>query len=93
LTPRPESIVRRKSGAESTRLGRDCVVLDSTGEMLRGLNGTAARVWELADGRKSIGEISSEIALEYTAPVQRVLKDVVSFVERLLEMGLLEYVV
>jgi len=92
-TPLPESVVRRKSGAEATRLGRDCLVLDPTGQMLRGLNGTAARVWELSDGSKSIADISNAIAQEYFAPVQRVLPDVTSFVEQLLAKGLLEYVV
>jgi len=60
---------------------------------LRGLNGTAARVWELSDGSKSIADISNAIAQEYCAPVQRVLPDVTSFVEQLLAKGLLEYVV
>jgi len=93
VTPLPESVVRRRSGAEATRLGRDCVVLDPMGQMLRGLNGTAARVWELSDGSHSIAEISNAIAREYSAPVQRVLPDVTSFVEQLLAKGLLEYVV
>jgi pyrroloquinoline quinone biosynthesis protein D len=61
--------------------------------MLRGLNGTAARVWELTDGSKSIADISNAIAQEYSAPVQRVLPDVTFFVEQLLAKGLLEYVV
>ena len=93
LLLRPESVVRKRSGAEATRLGRDCVVLDPTGEMLRGLNGTAARVWDLTDGSKSIADISNAIAREYSAPVQRVLPDVTLFVEQLLAKGLLEYAV
>ncbi len=93
MTACGESVVRKKLGAESARLGRDCVVLDAAGEMLRGLNGTAARVWELTDGTKSIEDISSQIAQEYSAPVQRVMPDVLSFVEQLLKAGLVEYVV
>lgn len=87
----PEAIVRRKEGAESARLGRDCVVLDAAGQMLRGLNGSAARVWELADGTRSLAEMSHQIASEYSLPTAHVLRDVLSFVEQLLSLGLLEY--
>lgn len=90
MSASPESRVRRKLGAESARLGGDCVVLDAAGEMLRGLNGTAARVWDLADGTRSVAEISRQIATEYSAPVEDVLKDVISFVEQLLSLGLVE---
>ncbi len=85
------SVVRRKQGAESARLGSDCVVLDAAGQMLRGLNDTAARVWELADGTKSIAEISQQIATEYSLPAAPVLRDVLSFVDQLLSLGLVEY--
>ena len=43
---RPDSIPRRREGADGQRFGADFVVLDAEGRMLRGLNETAARVWD-----------------------------------------------
>ena len=67
------------------------MVLDAAGQMLRGLNDTATRVWELADGTRSLAEISHQIATEYSVPAAPVLQDVLSFVEQLLSLGLVEY--
>ncbi len=39
----PREVPLRVQGAESSRLGRETVVLDPSGKMLRGLNPTAGR--------------------------------------------------
>jgi pyrroloquinoline quinone biosynthesis protein D len=85
-----DSIPRRREGADGQRFGEDFVVLDSEGHMLRGLNETAARVWELVDGRRTARDIAGVVASEYGVEVERVLGDCLSFLERLLGHGLLD---
>lgn len=83
-------VYRRRRGCESSRIGQDFVVLDAEGAMLRGLNATGARVWELLDGTRSAEQVAQEIAAELRVEQRRALADVLAFVERLLERDLLE---
>jgi len=82
-------IPHRTQGCESSRLGNEFILLDATGRVLRGLNPTGARIWELIDGRRTAAEISDRVALEFEASAQRVLQDVLSFLSKLDEAGLL----
>ncbi len=86
----PGAIARPRPGAEVTRLGGELVVLDGAGRMLRGFNATAARTWELMDGRRTAREIARMIAGEYGAPEDVVLRDVLGFLGVLVEKGLIE---
>jgi pyrroloquinoline quinone biosynthesis protein D len=87
---RPDSIPRRRPGAEGQRFGEDFVVLDAEGRMLRGLNETAARVWELCDGTRTAREVAEVVAREYGAEVEPVLADCLRFLARLGGQGLME---
>jgi len=82
-------IPRRTQGCESSRLGNEFILLDATGRVLRGLNPTGARIWELIDGHRTAAEISHRVANEFGASRQRVLDDVLSFLSKLREAGLL----
>jgi pyrroloquinoline quinone biosynthesis protein D len=73
----------RRAGSEATRLGRELVVLDAEGKMLRGLNPSGARVWELIDGARCVEQIADQIADEYELPPGRALTDVLTFLEAL----------
>ena len=86
----PETVPRKCPGCESSRFGDGFVVLDGQGAMLRGLNPTAARVWELIDGTRPVRQIADRIASEFRAPRERALADVVSFLSVLEEKQLLE---
>jgi pyrroloquinoline quinone biosynthesis protein D len=85
-----DAIPRLRPGAEVTRLGGEFVVLDGSGRMLRGLNATAARIWELVDGRRPADEIARIIACEYGTPEEVVLRDVLGFLGVLAGKGLIE---
>ncbi len=69
MSYRPESVPRRREGADGQRFGADFVVLDAEGRTLRGLNDTAARVWELSDGKRTAREIAAVMAHEYGVDV------------------------
>ena len=62
---RSDSIPRHREGADGQRFGSDFVVMDPEGRMLRGLNDTAARIWEMSDGQRTAREISRVVADEY----------------------------
>lgn len=87
---RADSIPRLREGADGQRFGSDFVVMDPEGRMLRGLNDTAARIWELTDGRRTVREISRVVADEYGVDVERVLGDCLRLLERLAGHGLLD---
>jgi Coenzyme PQQ synthesis protein D (PqqD) len=53
------------------------------------LNGTAGRIWDLADGTRTVGEISSAIAAEFNADPDRVDKDVRDTVDGMMALRLL----
>jgi len=82
-------IPQRVQGSEAARLGNDFVVLDGSGRILRGLNPTAARIWELIDGRRTAAEIAHQIAIEFAASRERVVEDLLSFLSVLLDRQLL----
>ena|SRR5687768_13795141 len=86
----PQSVPRRRPGAESSRFGADYVVLDPAGNVLRGLNETAARVWELIDGKRTAQEISRCIEEEHRARSPQILADVLAFLDLLQSKDLLE---
>ncbi len=79
----------KASGTDSSRLGTEFVILDAPGSVVRGLNPTGARVWELIDGRRSVAEIASCVASEFGVPAERALHDVAPFVVKLAQKKLL----
>lgn len=84
-----ESVPQRASGAEASRFGEDFVILEPSGRVLRGLNPTGARVWELIDGQRSAREIADRIALEYGAVPDQALGDVLTFLSVLSDKQLI----
>lgn len=87
---REDSIPHRREGADGQRFGEDFVVVDPQGHMLRCLNETAARIWELVDGQRSARDIAGELAREYDVEQERVLGDCLRLLEQLAGFGLLD---
>ncbi|MGH9868235.1 MAG: PqqD family protein [Candidatus Polarisedimenticolia bacterium] len=53
------------------------------------LNGVGSRVWDLIDGRRSVGEIAGIIAEEFEVSLEDATKDVDGFLGELKEHGML----
>src|SRR6266436_2309420 len=93
-TPAPLSqvaggaVFARARGAESGRFGSETVLLDPEGQMMRGLNATGARVWELLDGARPLTEIARAVAADFGITHDRALADVLTFVAALEAKGL-----
>jgi pyrroloquinoline quinone biosynthesis protein D len=85
-----DSVPRRVGGVDGEPFGDDFIVLDSQGRTLRGLNATAARVWQLCDGKRSARAVAEQVALEFSVDVQQVLPDTLRFLNELARLGLIE---
>jgi|CXWL01.1.fsa_nt_gi hypothetical protein len=88
MTLNPLSVCARQPQAAFHRFGADTVVLDSSGTVLRGLNGTGAKVWELLDGQRTLGQIASALADEFQVPKEKVETEVAAFLSLLLNKQL-----
>lgn len=87
---RPDAVLQRRAGAEGSHLGAEYILLDPQGTLLRGLNPSAAQIWEALDGRRTLAEIARALAQAHRAQEASVLADVVRFAEVLVEKGLAE---
>jgi coenzyme PQQ biosynthesis protein PqqD len=62
--------------------GEALIVLADSGEVTV-LNSIGSRVWELADGSRSVGEIVETIVAEYDTTREQAEQDVVAFLQEL----------
>jgi len=54
------------------------------------LNDVAARIWELIDGKRSIGEIKKKICQEFEATPEAAEKDIREFLSKLEKVEIIE---
>lgn len=85
-----ENVPGRRPGAEGQRFGADFVVIDPSGRMLRGLNETAARIWELSDGTRTARAVAERLAEEFQTDLGSVFADTLRFLTLLVGQGLME---
>jgi pyrroloquinoline quinone biosynthesis protein D len=84
-----ENVPQKTPEVDFSKVGAEFVVLDAEGRVLRGLNPTGARIWELIDGRRSLAQIAGCVAVEFRVTSERALQDVIPFVEQLASKKLL----
>ncbi|MEP7200069.1 MAG: PqqD family protein, partial [Chloroflexota bacterium] len=58
------------------------IILSESGEV-EVLNEVGARIWELADGTRNVGEIAAQLVNEFAVAHAQATADVVAFVARL----------
>ncbi len=66
----------------------EAVILSVDTKVLRGLNPSGSRIWELIDGQRSLDEIVDVIVKEFEVEPPHAAQDVRSFVQELLDKGL-----
>lgn len=72
------------------RVGNDVAIINLTTHQMSTLNQLGARIWDLLDGPRSIGECADAIAAGFVdVPIEKVRADTQSFVWALLKRGLL----
>lgn len=67
----------------SRALDGEAVLVDAEQKKLTVLNGVGARLWELADGHRTMGDIARVIAGEYEVSLPKAEADVVIFCSNL----------
>jgi hypothetical protein len=82
-------IPRRASSVTSRALDGEAVLVDAERKKLTVLNGVGARLWELADGQRTMGEMARAISGEYDVNLVKAEADVASFCQDLAGRGLL----
>lgn len=65
----------------------EMVLLDVDGRELIGLNEVGARIWELADGTRTVGEIAGIVQTEFEVCIDEAAADVSRFVNELALQG------
>lgn len=84
-----DSIPKRSPLVVSRLLDEEAVLVHPVQGKVRVLNPVGARVWDLADGQRTLDDIVQMIASEYTVDSSRVQADVVVFCEDLVQRGVL----
>jgi hypothetical protein len=70
-------------------LGEEAVLVQPQQGVVRVLNAVGARLWELADGGRTVGELADIIAAEYDVDKERASADALAFCEDLARRGML----
>lgn len=84
-----DSIPRHTPGVTSRTLDGEAVIVDPVHSKVTVLNGVGARLWELADGQRKIGEMARVIADEYEVSLTKAESDAQTFCHDLAGRGLL----
>jgi pyrroloquinoline quinone biosynthesis protein D len=86
-----QRLPRRAAAVLDDDLGDGHIVLDPrSGEYFR-LEGTAAAVWEMCDGRHTEEAIVAEVAERFGAPAAQVRSDVAAFLEHCVAAQLVDF--
>ena len=82
-------VVTHAPGIVGQVIDGEAVLVDPKQGMVRVLNPTGARIWELIDGRGAVADLAATLAAEYGIEPARTEVDVLSFCEDLLRRGVL----
>ncbi len=80
-----------RSPATASRVfSSEAVVITPAENTVRMLNPVGSRIWEMADGQRTVDEIAGLLAGEYDVSAEAAHDSVARFVDELLAKGLLE---
>jgi hypothetical protein len=88
-----DSILARRPDVRFRWVDREGVVLMQEQARVLGLNETGMKVLERLDGSASVGAILRGLAADLSVPTETLEKDVLPFLEILMEKGALEELV
>lgn len=67
------------------------MIISPAENMVRMLNPTGSRIWQLADGTRTVAEIASVLAQEFAVTPTEALASTEEFVAALVDKGLLTW--
>lgn len=82
------TVLVRESQAVLQRIGSEAVIHDRASGRVHVINGSAARLWELCDGGRTLDEITSAFAAGYAVEPAVVADDVAALVAHFRSLGL-----
>jgi hypothetical protein len=84
-----DSLPRQAPNVVSRQIDDEAVLVHPLQGKVRVLNAVGARVWELADGQRTVAEIAQTITTEYDVELPRAQADVLAFCGDLAQAGVL----
>jgi Coenzyme PQQ synthesis protein D (PqqD) len=84
------SIVVSSPEQVSCPLGDESAILNLKNTVYYGLNSVGARVWELLQQPKSVGEIRDALLEEFEVEAERCERDLLALLEKMRSEGLIE---
>jgi hypothetical protein len=83
-------MVVASDGQVSSEIGEEVAILDLKAGTYYGLDSVGARVWELIQRPKSVGEIRNVLLEEYEVEPKRCERDLLALLQTLVNEGLVE---
>jgi len=86
-------ITERLTRAEDViwrRVDDKIVVIKDAGLAIHVLNKTAAMIWEMYDGERSVDEIAQRLVERFDVPFDEACRDIEEIVEKLIKLGLMK---
>ncbi len=82
-----------KSPATASQIIDDeAVIIVPPQQMVNVLNPVGCRIWDLADGRRTIGEIAHVLAQEFDVSYEAAVKDTIEFTGELAEKKMMSFI-
>lgn len=93
----PEELYQKSPSVISRSVGDRIVLVPALEKLgnedcIFSLDGVGARIWELLDGKRNIGELEKEIQSEFDVPHEKLRQDIAEFISDLREAGLINKV-
>lgn len=82
----------RRSTAASRMFDDETVVISPPENVVRMLNASASRIWELSDGSHTVEEIALELTREFDVSLSEARKAVLRFTGELAERQLIDWI-
>lgn len=85
-----ETVIKRAGNAISREINGEVVLLTPEDSTVHVLDEVGSRIWELCSDNVSIGAIADEIASEYDVTRETAQQDIIEFVGKLLDLGVIK---
>jgi pyrroloquinoline quinone biosynthesis protein D len=90
LAPTSEDRPRRRADVVLQDVGGEAILIDPHTDEAHVLNGSAARLWQLCDGERTIEGLAAEFGAIYDLTAADVIEDVREVVAELAKLKLIE---
>ena len=91
VTDMEKKIPMRSPSTASQIIDEEAVVIVPSEQMVNVLNSVGCRIWDLADGRRSIAEIAEILTREFNVSYETALKDAIEFTRDLAEKKMMDF--